>query len=68
MVIPALAARVGGLWDSLLAEKRRFWVFVNSDFHSAAADADFYPIEKDAGPETEAGLPLLGAARHLIQP
>lgn len=40
-----MVAKVGGLWDSLLAEKRHFWMFVNSDFHSSAADADFYPGE-----------------------
>lgn len=40
-----MVAKVGGLWDSLLGEKRHFWIFVNSDFHSAAADADFYPGE-----------------------
>lgn len=40
-----MVAKVGGLWDSLLGEGRRFWIFVNSDFHSAAADADFYPGE-----------------------
>ena len=36
-----MTAKVGGLWDSLLGEGRRFWAFVNSDFHSAAEDADF---------------------------
>jgi len=30
-----MTAKVGGLWDSLLGEGRRFWAFVNSDFHSA---------------------------------
>jgi hypothetical protein len=40
-----MLAHVGGLWDSLLSEGRHFWVFANSDFHSSAADADFYPGE-----------------------
>ncbi len=40
-----MIARVGGLWDSLLGEGRRFFVFVNSDFHSSADDADFWPGE-----------------------
>ena len=40
-----MVAKVGGLWDSLLGEGRHFWTFVNSDFHSSAADADFYPGE-----------------------
>ena len=40
-----MVAKVGGLWDSLLGEGRKFWVFVNSDFHSSAPNADFYPGE-----------------------
>jgi len=40
-----IVAKVGGIWDSLLAEGRHFWVFANSDFHSSAADADFWPGE-----------------------
>lgn len=40
-----MVAKVGGLWDSLLGEGRHFWTFVNSDFHSSTADADFYPGE-----------------------
>ena len=39
-----MVARVGGLWDSLLGEKRRFWIFANSDFHSTDG-GDFYPGE-----------------------
>jgi hypothetical protein len=40
-----MLAPVGGLMDSLWGEGRRFWVFVNSDFHDSAADADFWPGE-----------------------
>ncbi len=40
-----MIAKVGGLWDSLLGEGRHFWTFVNSDFHSSADTADFYPGE-----------------------
>ena len=40
-----MVAKVGGLWDALLGEGRRFWTFVNSDFHSNADDADFWPGE-----------------------
>ncbi|MFD0716656.1 S-layer homology domain-containing protein [Paenibacillus sp. GCM10027626] len=28
-----MIAEVGGIWDSLLGEGRRFWNFANSDFH-----------------------------------
>jgi hypothetical protein len=38
-----MLAKVGGLMDSLWAEGRRFWVFVNSDFHTYADNADFWP-------------------------
>jgi hypothetical protein len=40
-----MLAKVGGLMDSLWGEGRRFWVFLNSDFHSAASSADFWPGE-----------------------
>ncbi|WP_068613208.1 S-layer homology domain-containing protein [Paenibacillus tuaregi] len=28
-----MVAKVGGMWDALLGEGRRFWNFTNSDFH-----------------------------------
>lgn len=37
------AAKVGGVWDALLSEGRRFWLFANSDFHGESSD--FYPGE-----------------------
>ena len=37
------SAKVGGLWDALLAEGRHWWLFVNSDFHDT--DNDFWPGE-----------------------
>jgi hypothetical protein len=33
-----ITARVGGLWDSLLAEGRRFWITANSDSHAVYKD------------------------------
>ncbi|MEW6291287.1 MAG: hypothetical protein AB1545_15710 [Thermodesulfobacteriota bacterium] len=38
-----MLARIGGPWDALLGEGRRFFTFVNSDFHSPAHD--FWPGE-----------------------
>lgn len=38
-----MIAKVGGLWDSLLGEGRRFWTFTDSDFHNV--DGDFWPGE-----------------------
>ncbi|MGC7873224.1 hypothetical protein ACPUYX_17075 [Desulfosporosinus sp. SYSU MS00001] len=38
-----MLAKVGGLWDSLLGEGRKIWMFANSDFHSTAGD--FWPGE-----------------------
>jgi hypothetical protein len=40
-----MLAKLGGLMDSFWGEGRRFWVFLNSDFHSAASSADFWPGE-----------------------
>ena len=37
-------ATVGGLWDNLLADGRKFFNFASSDFHSDAG-ADFWPGE-----------------------
>jgi hypothetical protein len=40
-------AKVGGLWDALLGEGRRWFNFANSDYHShyTAGGDDFYPGE-----------------------
>jgi hypothetical protein len=37
-------AEVGGLWDNLLADGRKFYNFASSDFHNDAG-ADFWPGE-----------------------
>jgi UDP-2,3-diacylglucosamine pyrophosphatase LpxH len=34
---------IGGLWDSMLSEGRKFWLFANSDSHNEVGD--FYPGE-----------------------
>ena len=36
------ASKIGGVWDALLSEGRRWWMSASSDFHSAE---DFYPGE-----------------------
>lgn len=33
-----MLARVGGVWDAMLGEGRKFWVFSGSDFHRAEED------------------------------
>jgi hypothetical protein len=43
-----MLAKVGGLWDAMLGEGRRFWAFTSSDFHNdntASGGADFWPGE-----------------------
>lgn len=45
-----MTAIVGGLWDSLLGEGRRFWIVATSDSHANYADpsragSDFWPGE-----------------------
>jgi len=37
------AAKVGGVWDALLSEGRKWWLFANSDCHFS--DGDFFPGE-----------------------
>lgn len=41
--VGAYAAKVGGLWDAMLGEGRRWWLFASSDFH--ATGGDFWPGE-----------------------
>lgn len=38
-----MCAKIGGLWDALLSEGRRWWIFSSSDFHNLKSD--FYPGE-----------------------
>ena len=42
-----MAAKIGGLWDAMLSEGRRFWLVANSDFHNHVTKGsdDFYPGE-----------------------
>ena len=47
------AARIGGVWDALLGEGRKWWFFASSDYHNRGSfgpdqresDQDFYPGE-----------------------
>jgi hypothetical protein len=34
-----MLAKVGGVWDALLGEGRKFWVFTDSDFHRPGEDS-----------------------------
>lgn len=36
-------SKVGGVWDAMLGEGRKFWVFGNSDYHSTVKD--YWPGE-----------------------
>ena len=38
-----MCAKVGGVWDAMLSEGRRWWLFGNSDFHSTSQY--FFPGE-----------------------
>jgi acid phosphatase type 7 len=42
-----MCARVGGLWDAMLSEGRKFWLFANSDCHNNSSNGggDFFPGE-----------------------
>lgn len=39
----AFAAQIGGVWDALLSEGRKWWIFGSSDFHGTGGD--FHPGE-----------------------
>lgn len=39
----AFISQIGGVWDALLSEGRRWWVFGSSDFHGTGGD--FHPGE-----------------------
>lgn len=45
--VGSFTAKVGGLWDALLGEGRRWFNYANSDYHShyTAGGDDFYPGE-----------------------
>jgi len=56
-----MAAKVGGLWDAMLSEGRRWWLFANSDFHDISGD--FYPGEYQ---KTYAYIPTKGDPQAII--
>lgn len=41
-----MTSRIGGVWDALLSEGRRFFITANSDFHTR--NRDFWPLEYSA--------------------
>lgn len=45
-----MTATVGGVWDSLLAEGRRWWVTANSDSHAVASGPGSRPFGRDFWP------------------
>ncbi len=34
-----MLSKIGGVWDAILGEGRKFWVFANSDFHRSTEDS-----------------------------
>ncbi len=45
-----MTATVGGVWDSLLSEGRRWWITANSDGHAVASGAGATPDGRDFWP------------------
>ncbi|MGI8808877.1 MAG: hypothetical protein ACR2KK_13760 [Acidimicrobiales bacterium] len=45
-----MTATVGGVWDALLAEGRRWWVTANSDSHAVASGPESQPFGRDFWP------------------
>ncbi|MCL2083417.1 MAG: chitobiase/beta-hexosaminidase C-terminal domain-containing protein [Oscillospiraceae bacterium] len=48
-----MLAKVGGTWDALLSEGRRFWAFGNSDFHHDKTQTDKYASDGINGMEPD---------------
>ncbi len=68
-----MTARLGGLWDAMLGEGRRWWITANSDSHRhwREGGVDFWPGEYSktwvwAAPEYEAVLESLRAGRIFV--
>ena len=60
-----MTATVGGLWDSLLAEGRPWWITANSDSHKVYADWTKNPVNNDANaPYDSAGNTFDNSGRY----
>ncbi|MGY1685048.1 CehA/McbA family metallohydrolase [Geodermatophilus sp. SYSU D00867] len=65
-----MTAKVGGVWDSLLAEGRPWWITANSDSHSVYRDQLVRPVGADSsewftangryGDPVDGGVPQVG--------
>ncbi|MFC9290298.1 PHP domain-containing protein [Streptomyces sp. NPDC057052] len=62
-----MTATVGGLWDSLLAEGKPWWITANSDSHQAYADTAVRGPGGDFGTEGRYRDPVYGGAIDTSQ-
>lgn len=60
-----MTATVGGLWDSLLAEGKPWWISANSDSHSNYADTATRPADTDFDRDGYHGDPVYSGGLNL---
>ncbi|MCU4745383.1 MULTISPECIES: PHP domain-containing protein [unclassified Streptomyces] len=60
-----MTATVGGLWDSLLAEGKPWWISANSDSHSNYADTAARPADTDFDANGFHGDPVYSGGLNL---
>ncbi|MFI9461424.1 PHP domain-containing protein [Streptomyces xiamenensis] len=60
-----MTATVGGLWDSLLAEGKPWWISANSDSHSNYADTAARPSDTDFDANGFHGDPVYSGGLNL---
>ncbi|GAA1902090.1 PHP domain-containing protein [Streptomyces sodiiphilus] len=60
-----MTATVGGLWDSLLAEGKPWWITANSDSHRNWADTSVRPPGSDFNRDAQHGDPVYSGKPEL---
>jgi hypothetical protein len=62
-----MTATVGGLWDSLLAEGKPWWITANSDSHNVYTDTATRPADSDYDTHGTAGDPVYSGTIDLTE-
>jgi hypothetical protein len=62
-----MTATVGGLWDSLLAEGKPWWITANSDSHNVYTDTAARPADSDYNANGTTGDPVYSGTIDLTE-
>jgi hypothetical protein len=62
-----MTATVGGLWDSLLAEGKPWWITANSDSHNVYTDTAARPADSDYDTHGTTGDPVYSGTIDLTE-